>query len=206
MNLADGLVTSGNLVLRASSSNLNLIPNANIVLGGGGSSRTVQVTTAADQCGVGVVTLTVDNGQSISNTATSSFKVTVAAATPMDGWREQYFGTTANVDNAADSANPSGDGLSNLLKYALGLNPLTATANPVNVDVEAGHLRLTVPTNPNATDVTYSVQVNGDLTNAAGWTTMGTTVDQNTAKLLQVHDNMSIKASPQRFIRLQIIR
>ncbi len=40
-------------------------------------------------------------------------------------WRYVHFGTTQNEGDAADAANPAGDGLSNILKYTLGLNPHT---------------------------------------------------------------------------------
>ena len=69
----------------------------------------------------------------------------ITALTPSQSWRHQYFGTTANAGNAADNANPSGDGIPNLLKYALGLDPRVPTANPETQDTSTGYLRLTVP-------------------------------------------------------------
>jgi hypothetical protein len=50
--------------------------------------------------------------------------VSVAGGLP-DGWEIQYFGSTTNA-LGAPNANPSGDGIPNWLKYALGLNPLVA--------------------------------------------------------------------------------
>ena len=135
-----------------------------------------------------------------------SFTVAAVNSTPTQRWRYQYFATTANTGTAADSANPAGDGLPNLLKYALGLSPLVPGVNPSTESTGSGYLTLTVPKNSNATDLTYSVQVNGDLTNPAGWTTAGTTVDQNTASLLQVQDNTPVSGTAKRFIRLQVSR
>ena len=120
----------------------------------------------------------------------------INALTLSQSWRYQYFGTTADTGNAADTANPSGDGIDNLLKYALGLNPLVATSNPETEDTTSGYLRLTVPKNPNATDITYAVQVTGDLTNPISWTTSGTTIIQNTSTTLQVEDNTPLAAHP----------
>ena len=136
----------------------------------------------------------------------ASDPTTVTALTPSQSWRYQYFGTTADSGNAADAANPAGDGINNLTKYALGLNPTMAEVSPVTEDTSTGYLRLTVPKNPNATDVTYNVQVNGDLTNPAGWTTNGTTVEQNTSNLLVVHDSTPVNGVARQFLRLQVSR
>ena len=148
------------------------------------------------------------SGGGESNTAndTASSTITVAAATPEQSWRYQYFGTTANTGNAADSANPAGDGISNLLKYALGLNPLLPEVNPEAEDISTGYLRLTLPKNSNATDLTYTVQVTSDLTDPTSWTSTGTTIDQNTTTLLQVQDNTPVSGTAKRFLRLQVTR
>jgi len=53
----------------------------------------------------------------------------------------------------------------------LGLNPLVATNNPVVGDIASGFLRLTLPKNPNATDVTFYAEVTGQVTGP--WTTNG---------------------------------
>jgi hypothetical protein len=92
----------------------------------------------------------------------------------------------------------------NLLKYALGLAPLVPTTDPVTGDVSTGHLRLTVPKNPDATDITFLIESTGDLT--LPFTTNGITIDQNTATLLQAHDNTPVSSSTSGFIRLHVTR
>ena len=42
---------------------------------------------------------------------------------PLDSWRQTHFGTTANTGNAADNADPDGDGRRNIDEYAAGTNP-----------------------------------------------------------------------------------
>jgi endonuclease G len=128
----------------------------------------------------------------------------VVVLTPIESWRQQWFGTTNTTGNAADTYVGTSDGMPNLLKYALGLNPLVATTNPVTGDISTGYLRLTVPRNPNATDVTFHVEVTASL--AASWTTNGITVDQSTPTLLQVHDNTPVSSSAAGFIWLRITR
>ena len=51
-----------NLTLSGSSSNLALVPNANIVFGGAGASRTVTVMPAAGQSGAAIITVSVSDG------------------------------------------------------------------------------------------------------------------------------------------------
>ena len=123
---------------------------------------------------------------------------------PIEAWRLQWFGTTANSGAAADNAIATSDGMPNLLKYALGLNPLVATNDPVVGDISTGYLRLTVPKNPQATDVSFYVEVTDDI--MAAWTTNGTTVDTNTPVLLQVHANTPVVSSVAGFIRLRVTR
>ena len=106
---------------------------------------------------------------------------------------------------AADTYIGTSDGMPNLLKYALGLNPLVPTNNPVIGDISTGYLRLTLPKNPNATDISFHVEVSGDLTTPS-WTSSGTTIDQNTSILLQVHLNTPVASSPDGFIRLRVSR
>jgi uncharacterized repeat protein (TIGR03806 family) len=72
--IGDATVPADSLVLTAASSNPTLVPNSNIVFGGSGSNRTVNVTLAAGQGGTATITVSVDNGQAVSS---DSFDVTV---------------------------------------------------------------------------------------------------------------------------------
>ena len=162
--MSDSLVLGNSLTLSGSSSNTNLIPNANLSFGGSGNSRTVQVTPAAYQAGVATITLVVNNNQPTNNTATNTFQVTVTT-TPAGYWREQYFGATQNAGPAADGANPAGDGINNLMKRFFGLNPLVAyppsglpypLLTGTNFTVNYTHSLL-------ATDLTWQVQWSPDL-------------------------------------------
>jgi hypothetical protein len=164
VTLGDALVTGNNLALMASCSNTNLVPNANIALGGSGNFRTVQVTPAAHQSGVATITLVVNNGQPTANTATNSFQVTVQTTTA-GAWRQQYFGTTQNAGLAADNANPTGDGIVNGLKRFLGLNPLAAYSSSVTPYplMTGTNFTLNYTHSLIATDLTWQVQWSPDL-------------------------------------------
>jgi hypothetical protein len=124
------------------------------------------------------------------------------ALTPIQAWRLQWFGSSANSGAGADNAIATTDGMPNLLKYALGLNPLVPTNDPVTCDISTGFLRLTAPRNPSATDVSLQVTVATDL--GGPWTTNDTTIDVNSPTLFQVHDNTPVAGSPGAFIRLKV--
>jgi len=69
-----------------------------------------------------------------------------------DWWQAQYFGSTTAA-NAAPNANPSGDGVPNWLKYALGLDPtVAATSFPGGVVLANGKNLVNPPVNPGDTN------------------------------------------------------
>ncbi len=164
---------------------------------------TVDVATNAP---ASITNVAVVAGGGETNTANNaaSAPTTIVALAPIELWRLHWFGTTANSGPAADTAVATSDGLPNLLKYALSLNPLVASTDPVAGDITSGYLRLTVPKNPDATDITYHVEMTADL--MAAWTTNGTTVEVNTATLLQVRANEPVASSDAGFIRLRVSR
>ncbi len=217
--LGDAETGPQHLTLAASSSNPTLIPNASVGLAGTGASRTAAVSPTANQLGSATITLTVNDG---TLPASSTFTVTVNAASPANAWRFQNFATTANTGNAADTADPDKDGLTNLAEYASGLNPNAPTTAPV-ASVVAGRLALTFSRNTAATDVTLTVRgaeaaggpwtdfassVNGAATVAL---VGGVSVSETGAganRTLEVRDLYATTdpAHPRRFLRLLISR
>lgn len=77
--IGDAQTAAGSLTLSGSSSNTTLVPNANIVFGGSGASRTVTVTPASSQTGTATITVTVNDG---SLSASDTFLLTVNSAVP----------------------------------------------------------------------------------------------------------------------------
>lgn len=84
------------LVVTAGSSDTHLVPEANIVLGGSGNSRTVSITPAAGQGGTATITLYVSDG---TDTSERTFTVEVSAP-------------DIDVDSPAGGSLVSGDSLS----------------------------------------------------------------------------------------------
>lgn len=75
VTVGDAETPAGSLNVTASSSETALVPNGNLVLGGGGASRTLTVTPAVDQFGTTTITVTVTDAGGL--TASRSFNVTV---------------------------------------------------------------------------------------------------------------------------------
>ena len=75
VTIGDVETTATNLVLSATSSNISLIPNANILLGGSGANRTITLNPAANQSGTSTITLRVRDGNGAITSET--FVVTV---------------------------------------------------------------------------------------------------------------------------------
>ncbi len=141
--------------------------------------------------------------------AVAAVPVTITIPTPVNQWRQDHFGANAgNAAIAGNLADPDGDGLNNLLEYALGTDPLSGNAAGYTIDQEtlngSTYLRLTVAKNPNATDVTYGAEVTGDLTTPGSWSSSPVVVEANTTTTLRVRDSVAIGAASSRFIRLRV--
>ena len=72
--IGDTETAAASLTVTAISSNTNLVPSTNIVLGGSGTNRTVMVRPSTNQNGTVTITLTVSDGAGGTNT---TFTVTV---------------------------------------------------------------------------------------------------------------------------------
>lgn len=137
--------------------------------------------------------------------------------TPYAAWQGQVFSAAqlANPSVSGPTASPAGDGIPNLIKYALGLNPLAngASGLPVASIATTGsgsYLALTYTQVLSATDITYTVQVSTDLQNwnsGSGFTTQPSAVT-NAGGLTQTVTVQAVTPidalNPKEFIRLQV--
>lgn len=126
--------------------------------------------------------------------------------TPIELWRLNWFGTTADSGAAADTNIVTSDGMPNLLKYALGLNPTVPANNPVIGSISNNFLYLTVPRNPDASDISFWVEGTSNLSSA--WSTNNAEIDIDTtaSSLLQAHYINPLNVSPRAFMRLRVTR
>jgi hypothetical protein len=127
-----------------------------------------------------------------------SWTLTLSGQMPPDvsAWRAAF---------GPDAANPAGDGLANLLKYALGLNPTEVAPTdrfPTLAEVD-GFLALNVPRRNRRADVDYVVEFSSDLlTWRSGPGQTVTVTDGETALL--VRDVVLAAELGQRFLRLKV--
>jgi hypothetical protein len=151
----------------------------------------------------GTYTGTVDAGNCLTPDATQNFSITITNT--YAAWASQE-GLTG--DSAAQSATLEPDGLTNLFKYALGLNPFTnynpgASALPsVQIENISGDKYLTLTFDGAATDVTYAVQAADSP--AGPWSSVATYSGYPSLGTVTVQDTQPVTASPSRYMRLQI--
>ena len=102
-------------------------------------------------------------------------QISQAPANSFGTWIAGYPSLTGA--NATETANPSGDGLTNLVKYALGLNPTVASGVPGTLS--SGTLTFNKGTMASGdSNVTYSILESTDLIT---WTTATTGVTNNSS-------------------------
>jgi len=86
-----------------------------------------------------------------------------ATWTSLQAWRQSYFGTITNAGLAADTADPDGDGLLNLLEYALGSNPLVPDSSALTPVAREANGNLSFTFFRAHPDVSYIIQGSTNL-------------------------------------------
>jgi hypothetical protein len=114
------------------------------------------------------------------------------------GWRKNRLLTVK-------LATPANDGITNLMKYALALEPFACGSDQLPSPGEAsGYLTLTFRRNKQATDITFAVEAGSELN---GWNPAGAEIsrlDRGDHWLVTVQDTVSIHEAPRRFMRLVV--
>jgi hypothetical protein len=129
---------------------------------------------------------------------------------PYDNWNASEFPAGDQGDSAitGPNATPSGDGVPNLLKYALGLNPMTTATSGLPVEAAAAVngtncVTFTYTKIDAATDITYHAEWSSDL---ATWSNTGLTEtvlsDNGTSQ--QVRDSVPKAGNQNIFFRLNV--
>ena len=151
------------------------------------------------------VQATDDQGQT-----TTSAAVTVTIVKPLTfaSWASN---NSLNGAMALDTASPAKDGISNLMKYALGLNPnqrslsVTDGTNPgmPRVAVAGNNLTLLYQKDTTKTDLTYTVETSTDLTT---WSTTNVTETEQSINgaIANMIDSVPMGANKKIFIRLKV--
>lgn len=146
-------------------------------------------------------------------TGTSFFSDPVGAITPLaprDNWRFTNFGTVTNAGIAADTANPAGDGLVNIVKYAFDLDPHLAESDPISFSVVNDHLVITFKRpSPAPADINYLFDVANDLTSGiwnAGpsYTSQQVTPNGDGTETVSITDAAPLSATAAHYLRVRI--
>jgi sugar lactone lactonase YvrE len=131
--------------------------------------------------------------------------ISFVAGSPFELWQLANFGPNASDPIiGGESATPANDGISNRLKYALGLNPLTDSVESLPaLTVTDGVLSLTYTKVLAATDILYTAQWSSDLIT---WQTAGITEQISPPSGGKQQVVASIPISPHRvkFLRLNV--
>ena len=179
--LAPPVVTANTADLAAGASSIVITgtgfdPQAanNSVVFNDGASGTVMtatptsltVTFSTHPSGAGALTAVVATDGYTSGSAVQVANVLTWAAS----WRLHYFGTTANTGNAADTAMPQNDGITNLMKFATGMDPTKPGVMPGTLSRSGNNLVFTyTPSAAAVADgVTFTVEYS-DTLNSGSW-------------------------------------
>jgi hypothetical protein len=186
---------------------------------GGGSYTSGEVATVLASPNPGFVFANwTQDGLQVSNSASYSFKASGNSnlvanfQSTFASWQAAWF-TSQQLGNSSISgptAQPAGDGISNVLKYGFNANPLVSGRSllPVASTVN-GLLSLTYTCNTAAADLTYIVEVSSDLqtwNSGTGSTTAPVILSSSgTTETVQVSDLTPASSSARQFIRLRVI-
>ncbi|MEM7385978.1 MAG: hypothetical protein AAF514_13640 [Verrucomicrobiota bacterium] len=160
--------------------------------------------------------------------------VTVTAAlslSPAQSWRNTHFGTTEDVGDAADDADPDGDLLTNIVERALGgdptdgtgamgtdLYPVASTERPEASLADRLVLSVSLPT-AGSPDTTFEVEMSDDLTTwtviarkigPGGWNALNggaviTEAPSGGRQTVRVGDAVTLSSTTEpRFLRLEV--
>jgi hypothetical protein len=154
-----------------------------------------------------VVTAANGGGETVA-----SSQISARPLSPLQQWRLSSYGTIdPNDPIAGDLAMPRGDGISNLGKYALGMDPLRpTTAGLPSPGLLSGYLSLKFNRQKTASDITYRVEASSDI---SAWTEIWNSTGvpfgggNNASESVTVSDNVPASGnSARRFLRLRITR
>lgn len=132
-------------------------------------------------------------------------------STGFSAWLETHF-TSDELSNPAISgpeADPAGDNVSNLLKYALGLDPWVSSAHllpapSIDSDGDDRYLTLTFSRPEAVDDVSYAVEAAGDLNGSPEPTVEVSTTIENGFVHSTYRDTVPVDEANRRFLRLRV--
>ncbi len=215
-----GPVTVGYSTVAGTATAADFTPNSGVLTWADGDStpKTITLSLTADALAESPETLRVNLGPPLLGGVFLGERqqATVTVSTVFATWQSQNFSTLEQASPAVsgDTADPDGDGLSNLLEYALGVSPKSPSPNGlpaigIRNSGGANYLALTFRRRLTAPDLTYLPQtaasVSGPWLNTA--VAVGTPVDNGDGtETVTYRDSTPLTGANQRFLRLSVTR
>jgi hypothetical protein len=160
-------------------------------------------------------TRVIPNAPPLNSSPTLSVTLDPGSVVPTyGGWTSSYGLPSDGTGLGAPMASPVGDGIPNTLKYALGIDPWQSgyQGHLAHGTVEVSgttYLSLTYTRpEPPPSDVTYTVEVSGDLVtwSAAQTAQVSSTDNGDRTRTIVVRDTQPMPSAGRRFIRLKVAR
>ncbi len=144
---------------------------------------------------------------SLGNLTEVTQSFTVKSAT--QSWTELYFGTSGNTGNAADNFDFDGDGIPNLLEFAMHLNPTTASVVPTTTTINGATIEFVYSRSKAAMSdgILFAVEWS-DTLSAANWSNAAVTetVLSDDGTVQQVKALVPAGSGGGRFVHLRVTR
>lgn len=126
-------------------------------------------------------------------------------------WREHWFSAEELADGqiSGEDADPDGDGVSNLLEYAFGFDPLVPSPPvPVRAQLSGDGQRMLVRAekSPAATDLQLRFEARGGPDGEHGWSDAHLEVITDDETQLEIADLVTPGDTPWRMVRLRVTR
>jgi hypothetical protein len=182
-----------------------------VTFGPGETEVEIPVLPQADDLAEGsetvVISLLPDSTYHLPSNPTASIAILEGS---LEAWRFSQFGPQANDSNVSDLlADPDHDTWNNLLEYALNLRAARPDASPLTHDFtdvgDQRFLRLTVPKNPDAVGLTYTVQATSNLLDPNSWSSEHLHIEEDSATSLRVRDHIPLGPGVTRFMRVRVV-
>jgi hypothetical protein len=132
-----------------------------------GSELALTATPGADHTFGNWSGSTTGSNTAVALTMDADKSVTANFLSPYQNWNVGYFTAEeiSGTELSAPTSDPDGDGLLNLIEYAFNLNPRQSSLSGQPFQGEnGGNLTLTYQKDTAKTDISYQVEVSGDLT------------------------------------------
>ncbi|MBI3852661.1 MAG: DUF5060 domain-containing protein [Verrucomicrobia bacterium] len=186
---------------------LDLDANAGLVPRASADTVNLSLDAAGLTYGTYSATLLIQTGDATQPLLSQPVTLNV---TPIATWRQSHFGAADNTGNAADTADPEGDGLINIVEYAFNSDPLTASATPLSFALINGHLTVSFRrTRPAPADLNYIFEVSDDLSSGIwnsgpGYTSQSGLDNLDGTETVTVSDNATAPSPAAHFLRIRL--